>query len=159
MHVVSMTFVALLICGLLSATVSAQDDKPDSDLNGLLRKAARQYQRGDVDAAIKTAGQAIQAAPNKPDGYRLRAHIHSSQRHYAKAVADLSQTIRIDPKQAEAYYRRGCENFRAGRIDASVADFDKFVVLRPKAESRQWERGISDYYAGKFKQGAKQFEL
>ena len=159
MHIISTTFAAILICGLLAATVSAQDDQPDSNASTLLQKAARQHQQGDVDAALATATKAIEAAPKQPGGYQLRARIHSAERHYAKAVADFSEMIRLDPKGAEAYYWRGRENFKAGNIDASVADFDKYVELRPKAESRQWERGISDYYAKKFKKGAKQFEL
>ena len=159
MHLVTTTLAAIFIGGLLAATVSAQDDKPEADANDLLQQAGRQYRKGDAKAALALASKAIEAAPNKTAGYDLRARIHSAERHYASAVADLGQLIRLDPKGAEAYYRRGRENFKAGRIDASLADFDQYVVLRPKVESRQWERGICAYYAKKYKQGAKQFEL
>ena len=159
MHMISTTLAAILFCGLLTAAVSAQNDKPGADAKELLKKARSQYQQGDAEAALATVTKAIEAEPKKTAGYQLRARIHSSERHYAKALADYSQLIRLDPKQAEVYYLRGRENFKAGHVDASLADFNQYVALRPKAESRQWERGISAYYAKKFKQGAKQFEL
>ena len=36
MYIISTTFAALLICGLLSAAVSAQNDQPGSDASDLL---------------------------------------------------------------------------------------------------------------------------
>ena len=142
----------LLVLATLSVG-SAPAWSADSDVDALLYQASKAFGAGRYEAALKLAGQAIQAGPNEPKSYFVRGRMLESMTRFESAIHDYSRAIQL------VYDRRGGAHFKRGDIDASIRDFDKAIALDPARAPYHWQRGISYYYAGRFEDGRKQFEL
>lgn len=128
------------------------------DFSTLLDRARMALRDREPDRAVELAGKAIEAGPQDPRGYQLRADIEALVGQHRQAVADYDMAIKLAPDQAELYDRRGSERFKLGQIEGSIADFDRFIAMRPDQAPAHWKRGISYYYAGRYEEGRKQFE-
>lgn len=146
-------FLAILI--LAGGAASAGGEDPAA-LYERVRAAAR---RGDLPEALELVTRAITAAPERPEGWMLRAQLHTLREDHGKAAADYGEVLKLDPKAAGAWQRRGEAHFRNGEIAKSIADFDRYLALSPAEKPHHWQRGISLYYAGRFTEGKQQFEL
>jgi lipoprotein NlpI len=111
-----------------------------------------------LEARLKAATAAVEAKPEDPDAYRLRAAIYSARDDHGSAVADLDRAIALTPDSAALYDERGSQQFMAGHIEDSIRDFDRAIALRPELEKGHWKRGISYYYAARYDDGRRQFE-
>ncbi len=120
--------------------------------------SAAAARNGKAAEAIRTATDAIAAAPDDADGYRVRAGLYAAAGEHALAISDYDQLLKLDPQAAEAFDQRGSQHFMLGHIHESIADFDRFLKLKPAQEPWNWKRGISYYYAGRFDDGRRQFE-
>ena len=123
------------------------------------KQARAAWARGAHEEAIRTAGKAIAAEPNSPDGYLLRAAMYEALDNFSEAEKDMTAALGADPDSAEIYNRRGAVYFKAGDMSKSIADFDKAIELDPGQEPHHWQRGIAYYYAGRYADGRRQFEL
>ena len=132
---------------------------PGPELYRLAADARAAVARGDLDAALSLANDAIKLTPDGLPGYALRAGVHDVRREFAKSLADYDRVLAADPGNQPALQRRGEAHFRLGHFKQSVADFDKLLALDPARAPFHWQRGISLYYAGEFARGAEQFEL
>lgn len=143
----------------LGAVSAAQLPPADPSFDPLAAAAQAALVRGEGERAVALATRAIDAAPEKPVGYALRAAAYDALRDYEKSVPDYTKVLSLLPNHAPALRRRGEAFLRLGRFRESVADFDREVALAPDREAYHWQRGISLYYAGEYARGAKQFEL
>jgi lipoprotein NlpI len=123
------------------------------------REARAAWARGAHDEAIRTAGKAIAAKPDGPDGYLLRAAMYEALDNFSEAAKDMTAALGADPDSAEIFNRRGAVYFKAGDMAQSIADFDKAIELDPGQKPHHWQRGIAYYYAGRYGDGRRQFEL
>ncbi|HEV3137808.1 MAG TPA: tetratricopeptide repeat protein [Pirellulales bacterium] len=144
----------LVIAAAISNRFVVQGAEPPD----LFRAAASAAREGKLTEATRLATQAIQAAPNETDGYRLRAGLYAAAGEHERAIADYDQLLKLDPQLADAYDQRGSQRFMLGQINQSIEDFDRFLELKPREEPRHWKRGISYYYAGRYDDGRRQFE-
>jgi lipoprotein NlpI len=125
----------------------------------LINRAQQEFSRGQRDAAMELATKAIEADPNNPRAYFVRARFYEEGSEPAKALTDYDQTLKLDPRVAAAWQNRGIIHFKLAHIDESISDFDRFLKLNPAQAPYHWQRGISCYYAERFEDGRKQFEL
>jgi tetratricopeptide (TPR) repeat protein len=85
-------------------------------------------QRGDTEAAIAAASEAIAIRPNEPAYFFTRGRHHFSSRRYIEAVDDFSDTIRLCQFHNNNYYEMTAYFFRAdaflrlGDIERARAD-------------------------------------
>lgn len=150
--------LAACLAAALCAAGAAQPPPCDQSFDRLAAAAQSAIVRGEGDRAIALATRAIEAAPEKPVGYALRAAAYDSRRDYEKSVLDYTKVLSLLPDHAPALHRRGEAFFRLGRFRESVADFDREIEMTDR-EAYHWQRGISLYYAREYARGAKQFEL
>lgn len=123
------------------------------------RQARAAWARGSHKEAIRTAGKAIAAKPDNPDGYLLRAAMYEALDKFSEAAKDMTAALATAPDSAEIFNRRGSVHFKNGDMAKSIADFDKAIELDPGQEPHHWQRGIAYYYAGRYTDGRRQFEL
>ena len=147
--------LAMLILLTADRVVAAEPARHEE----LQRQAKAAYANGKREEAVKLMTQAIDAEPNNPRGYFLRARFHEENRELTKAITDYCEVIKLDPRLPDAWQNRGSTHFKLGHIKESIADFDKFIELLPFEAPQHWQRGIAYYYAGRFEAGRKQFEL
>lgn len=150
--------VQALVCVTMlawSLSPARADDTPAD----LIAQAEAQYAAGNVEQAMKLAGQAIEADPANARAWVLRGAMATELGKHEQAVADLNHALETlkhdDPR---VYNLRGTAHFKLGHIAESIADFDRYLAAVPEAEPRHWQRGISYYYAKRFDEGRKQFE-
>jgi lipoprotein NlpI len=143
---------------LITAAISNRFVVHGADPPDLLHAAASAAREGKLAEATRLATQAILAAPNETDGYRLRAGMYAAAGDHERAIADYDQLLKLDPQLADIYDQRGSQRFMLRQIKPSIEDFDRFLELRPQQEPGHWKRGISYYYAGRYEDGRRQFE-
>jgi lipoprotein NlpI len=143
-----------LFLALLCGSIARGDT-----LRELLQRADAAFGKGDRDAALKLADEAVKAYPDQAAAYLLRSKVREAVRQNAEALADLDTVLKLDPTRVEAVNRRGAVEFKLGRIKESIADFDSYLARRPDEAPGHWMRGISLYYAARYEDGRKQFEV
>ena len=153
----TVTAVALLL--VIPRAPAADPAAPSTDADALVAAARAALATGDTARALGFASKAVEAAPDRPQGYAMRAAVYDARREFAKAVADYTRVLAIAPDSASAVHRRGEAHFRLGRFRESLADFDREIELDPSRAPHHWQRGITLYYAGEYARGAEQFEL
>jgi lipoprotein NlpI len=131
------------------------EEKP---VDELLAEAKSAFERGQPEAALKLAGQAVERDPKNARAVFVRGLLYEALAKHEPAVADFDAAIALNPDYADAYDHRGSEQFKLAKIDESIADFDKAIELDPARERGHWKRGISYYYAHQYDLGRKQFE-
>ena len=127
----------------------------------LITQAQEQAAGGDLGAAARTLGRALEQEPSVLL-HRSRAQVLSRLGKHREAVAEYTSAISLTKDQKEVaalHQERGVEHFFDANIKASVEDFDKFLEAYPERAPYHWQRGLSLYYAGDFKAGREQFEI
>lgn len=148
----------ILCTGLVLLAAGTGEAAEKVNVIRLIDRAKDAYIFNRRDEAFALVTQAIEAEPQNPHGYFVRARFHEGNEASANAVADYDQVLKLDPKLADAWLHRGEQRFKLGEINKAISDFDKFIELVPRMEPHHWQRGIAYYYAGRFADGRKQFE-
>jgi len=79
---------------------------------------------GDLRGGMAIAERAIQAYPNRSEGWELRGRLKELTGDYLGAVRDLNQAIRIAPR-ATSYAARATANARAGNRFQAIRDIQQ----------------------------------
>lgn len=147
--------------GVLAALIHlfAASARAQGSASSLDKEARAAWARGAHDEAIRMAAQAIAVAPEKPDGYLLRAAMYEALGKFSDASKDMTAALATTPDSAEIFNRRGTVYFKSGDMNKAIADFDRAIQLDPSQEPHHWQRGIAYYYAGRYADGRRQFEL
>ena len=80
---------------------------------------------GKIEEAVQTIGEALRIYNNKAILYMDRGILYSTQKNYAKAVADFTTVIKLEPNQCEGYFNRGRCYLRWKKAALAVADLEK----------------------------------
>lgn len=119
------------------------------DLQPYVKQRADWLRRkGDLDAALRDFGWAIELNPDDVENYDFRGDVYVERGEYDRAIADYNTSIRLKPDYAPAYYARGLAFEKAGRLEDAVASFRQAARMSPPrgAESntvRLYEWGIN----------------
>ncbi len=141
---------------LVSACVTGQAENAAAD--ALYKRTISAYNGGNIEEALKLAGEAISMEKEDPKLFLARGYIYQYERKYQKAVDDFTRVLELAPDSVDALQRRGEENFKLARFKESVADFEGVVKLQPARRPYHWQLGISYYYTGQYQEGIELFE-
>jgi tetratricopeptide (TPR) repeat protein len=97
-----------------------------------------------VEGAIEHFTSYIQANPNDPFGFYIRAKIwYEERKEHEKAIADYTEVIRLVPKEAWIYGNRGSLWFIQRNYYKAIADFDQAIRLDPRNTWNYFNRGLA----------------
>ncbi|MBC8171267.1 MAG: tetratricopeptide repeat protein [Anaerolineae bacterium] len=100
------------------------------------------FQRGNLDAAIRDFSRAIQINHNFIQAYLNRATAHQEREDYKGAITDYSAIIQIAPKQPRIYEKRAAARYIAGDLAGAIEDYTEIIRLRPDNPETYQLRGI-----------------
>lgn len=89
------------------------------------RLARAEYERGNIDAAIKASESAIKHcsfAFDKADSYKTLGKLHSFQKKYDLAIQDMTESLALD-KSAHTFLLRGSQYFAVHQYQKAVDDY------------------------------------
>ncbi|HVI57257.1 MAG TPA: sulfotransferase [Luteimonas sp.] len=111
----------------------------DSRLAGLapdaiqrMQGAAQAIQRGDADAALRLAGEVLDAAPGHPEALRLAGIAHAGAGRHAAAREALQRSIERRPGDALVLIDLGNAQRNCGDADAARASWRVATGLAPE---------------------------
>jgi lipoprotein NlpI len=130
---VAIVFVALTILG--TSPIQAADGSPEE----LSSAATRAFQRGDKEAAIKLADQALAAAPNQPGLYQQRGSMHFRTGHIVESLADFDKFLELRPDERPQHWQRGIALYYAKKYEEGQKQFELHQTVNPNdVENAVW---------------------
>lgn len=72
-----------------------------------VESAYRNYQKGDLEAALHDFEKASELDPTYSQSYTTRGIYHAGQGKYNEAIVDFNKAIELNPRDVLAYYNRG----------------------------------------------------
>lgn len=144
--------LSLIIASFAMSTARA-DDVQDA-----INKIREAMKKGDDEAALKAAADAVKLAPKNATVWFLQGEAQSHARKHDEAIKSYDKAYELDKNVMIAINQRGGAKFKKGDIKGSIEDFEAYIKFKPAAYDDHWRYGISLYYAGRFEEGAKQFK-
>jgi tetratricopeptide (TPR) repeat protein len=89
----------------------------------MLFRAATFQHLGELDLAKHECDAAVEMDPLDPEGYSIRAGIHTSMKRFRAAHADLTQAINLSPRDPRLYEKRADLRAGMGERARAVADY------------------------------------
>lgn len=117
-------------------------EKNPSDTNGYNRRAAVWRAKGEFDAAIKDASEAIRIRPSAPL-YNNRAIYYQAKRDFDKALADYDQALKLNPNYPLALVNRAGLWQAKKEYDKAIADASQAVMFQPALPGAYRARGLA----------------
>lgn len=105
-----------------------------------LHRAARQYQRGNLEEAMALTKKSIAARPDRWESHYLRALIAFNSAQLNDAEESAQQAIQLKPDEAAAHVTLGQVQFAKGRYDGARKSFLQAIEVGGNA-------GIHQYHA------------
>lgn len=94
--------------------------------------SAMDLQRGDIDAAVAKAENAIAMDPNDPEGYITLAGALSYRGDPSRALTMVEKAMQVNPYFPPYYlYELGLAQFGIGQLEAAADAFEKAVAANP----------------------------
>jgi tetratricopeptide (TPR) repeat protein len=106
------------------------------------RRAAAWRSKGELDAAIKDASEALRLNPNAAY-YNNRALIWHAKKDYDKALADYSQALTMNPRYTLVFVNRATMWHAMKDYDKAIADTTQAIGFDAKYPAAYRIRGIS----------------
>lgn len=131
-----------------------QAELADAKLNECLAL----HEKGNFEAALVKANEAIEIGGNDPDYYSMRASCYIELKQYPKALKDYNKAISLTVGNARDYRNRGELYVKMEKYDEAVADCSKAVKLNPKYGAAYWWRAKALEKLGKADEAAKDME-
>jgi len=91
------------------------------------------------------AERALQLAPDLPEARQALAMVYYRQRHFARALEELTATAQLRPGSAELWEDIGFAHRRLGQWDEALAAYDKAMALDPRDAARIADLGAETY--------------
>jgi tetratricopeptide (TPR) repeat protein len=88
-----------------------------------LARARLLFMKQDFDAAMADATEVVRLDADSPDGYKIRALVHTIRGEPEQAVAELTKAIEIDPTDPDVFKVRGNAYQALGEDAKAEADF------------------------------------
>lgn len=132
---------------------------PSEPFESLLRMARADIyvQQEDWDSALEELDAAVEASPETPDAYLLRARVYVSQERYDEALADYDQMITLAPDYLDAYLDRALLHREMGNYENAVSDYTHLIEGDPQNAGLYLGRGTVYSEAGSNAEAASDF--
>lgn len=113
-----------------------------NDMDALSRRASAWRLKGELDAALRDASEAIRLNPH-PALFNNRALIWSAKKNFDQAIADYSQAISLNPNYALAYANRAFMWFGKKDFDKAIEDASHAIRIDPRQIGAYRTRGVA----------------
>ena len=110
---------------------------------GLLEKAVRHHQSGNLAEAGRLYSEILRADPRHLEALYRLASVHLQSGRFADAERLFAAAIRLNPEIAELFYGRGCALQEMQRYEDSLASFARALALRPDYIEARNNRGVT----------------
>lgn len=111
--------------------------------NAYVGRARLNLATGDTVAALADADKAISINRNNVNAYLIRADVAiSSEKDYAKALADMDEAIKLQPRYSGFFVNRAFLRYNLDDYFGAMADFDYAIQLDPVNSVALYNRGL-----------------
>ncbi len=100
-------------------------------------------QKGELDRAIESYGQAIAVDPRSALAYNNRGLALKRKGELELAIADFGVAVRLDPRFAVAYHNRGSAHQAKGELDKAISNFNESLRIDPTSAVAWNNRGYA----------------
>lgn len=125
-------------------------DPADNDARYNLANALRNQSRS--DEALSSITQYVEAVPDDPQGYRLRAWVHMDLGNFDAAEADFGIALQGDPESRSLQYGLGYANWRQGDYQRALDHYQKAEPDYRTFGYFYYERGYAHYMLNRDRQ-------
>jgi tetratricopeptide (TPR) repeat protein len=102
----------------------------------MIGQSGQQLLEDQVDAAVDSARQAVQANGEMPDAHFQLGLALAKREAWSEAADEFDHAAELNPSLAYAHYYGGLMHYRAKRPDRMANHFDQFLKLAPDAPER-----------------------
>jgi tetratricopeptide (TPR) repeat protein len=124
------------------AFFSKQIETNPNDLNAYNRRGAAWRAKGEYDAALRDATEALRLGPSAAL-YNNRALIWTAKKEYDKALQDYEQAFRLSPQYPLAFVNRALMWHSRKEYDKAIDDAIRALQGQPQYPGAYRVRGIS----------------
>jgi tetratricopeptide (TPR) repeat protein len=129
-----------------------------AEADALWEKARSQFDRRDLNGAIRTLGELIKAEPEAARGYGLRARCFVERGNPVNAREDAAEAIRRDPNHGGAHLALGLLNVREGRRAEAIHDLTRAIAGDPASHEAYQARAEAFAAEGQWKLALRDLE-
>jgi Tfp pilus assembly protein PilF len=104
-------------------TSSSYDQPPADPVTLLLSQTYQLLEQNQLDAALEKVNAALQAAPQNPIAYGLRANIYGDKKLWDQAEKDYQTAIQLDGKNAKLKFNLAAIEFLQKKYDVARPGF------------------------------------
>ena len=141
-----------------AAVFTEEIEKSPTNLSGYNRRAAVWRMKGELDAALKDATEAIRLSPQAAL-YNNRALIWHSKKDYAKALADYAEALKLQPQYTLAFANRATVWHAMKEYDKAIDDTTKALQIQPRLPSALRTRGFAYHAKKEYDNAIKDYNL
>jgi Tetratricopeptide repeat len=98
---------------------------------------------------LSAANEAVLAAPEDPEAYRVRAGVLLGQQRLGEAITDLKQAVALAPLNYQTWVELGDARKRQGDTRAALAAYSQATRLAPRYAHPHWLLGNCLLKAGR----------
>ena len=109
------------------------------------RFASRQFQNGNVEAALDLVNRSINARPDFWQSYQLRAMIYLTRLDFLRAEKDAQAAIERNPKAHPAYNTLGQTYLAEERFAEAAEIYGRALDLAPNYALYHYHLGLAQY--------------
>jgi tetratricopeptide (TPR) repeat protein len=135
--------------------------KQPNNLDAQEKKINILVQQNRIKDAFRDIEQYIQAYPNQPEYYYLRAILKLQDQKYTKAIDDFDKALQLNmPKGSEykVYLNRGMAYFYNQEYELAESDFKEVVALSPNSAAAYHGLGMIDYSLNQYEDAIVEFQ-
>jgi tetratricopeptide (TPR) repeat protein len=119
------------------------------------RFATRQFQNGNIEAALDLINRSINARPDFWQSYQLRALIYLSKLDFIRAEKDAQAAIARNPKAHPAYNTLGQVYLAQARFSEAADVYAQVLQLAPDYALYYFHLGLAQYRLGQYDTAAQ----
>jgi tetratricopeptide (TPR) repeat protein len=112
--------------------IAAGRPAPADNVLALLARARASHNRGDFDAALGDAGDALRLDPQNVEAFTVRGDALAGLKQYDKAIDGYDAAIRLDPNSARLFSLRAAAFASMREPRLAVRDYTESIRLNPK---------------------------
>ena len=121
--------------------------------------ASNQFQKGNYEHALRLINKSLDARPDFPESYQLRASIRMIYKQFAKAEQDAKKAIALQPQMHGNFNTLGQIYLAEGKYALAYEMFDKAVAIDETIAMNQYHKGLTAYRMGNFKLAAEALSI
>ena len=108
-----------------------------------LNRGWNEYEKDDIQGAIKNYNQAIELKPDYSSAYYNRGIVYVELGEYQSAIKDYTQAIKIAPNNAHFHYSRGLAYFDLKEYQKAIADYTQAIEMNSNYAYIYYSRGLA----------------